>query len=174
MKLSFKAALAGACLLVSLFIGTQSQAQEFDGLLHSRLISFNQVPSVLSPARGVFEGRLNEDGNITFALSYSSLSSPVTGAHIHFGESKTNGGVAVFLCGGPKPPCPASGTITGTITAEDVSVLPATNGDSVIPQGIAPANLSGLLTAIRAGSAYINVHSTSFPSGEIRGQIELQ
>jgi hypothetical protein len=174
MKLSFRAALAGICLLATLFAVRASRAQEFDGLLHARLISFNQVPSVLSMAKGVFEGRLDEDGTIRFALSYSGLSSPVTGAHIHFGASKTNGGVAVFLCGGPKPACPASGTITGTITPADVSVLPATNGDSVIPQGLEPANLEGLITAIRAGTTYINVHSTTFPTGEIRGQVEMQ
>jgi hypothetical protein len=102
------------------------------------------------------------------------MSSPVVQAHIHFGASKTNGGVIVFLCGGSKPACPASGTISGTITAGDVSVLPATNGDSVIPQGINPADLGALITAIRSGDTYINVHSTTFPSGEIRGQVEVE
>jgi len=174
MKMSFRAALASVCLVVMLFAVRESHAQEFDGLLHARLISFNQVPSVLSTAKGVFEGRLNEEGTISFALSYSGLSSPVTGAHIHFGASKTNGGVAVFLCGGPKPACPASGTITGTITPADVSVLPKTNGDSVIPQGLEPANLEGLIRAIRSGSTYINVHSAIFPTGAIRGQVEMQ
>jgi hypothetical protein len=53
-------------------------------------------------------------------------------------------------------------------------VLPATNGDSVIPQGINPADLGALITAIRSGDTYINVHSTTFPSGEIRGQVEVE
>ena len=99
------------------------------------------------------------------------MTSSVTQAHIHFGASRTNGGVMVFLCGGAKPACPASGTVTGTLTAADVSVLPATNADSVIPQGIQPADLNGMLDAIRSGNTYINVHSANFPNGEIRGQV---
>jgi hypothetical protein len=95
-------------------------------------------------------------------------------AHIHFGASKTNCGVVVFLCGGTKQACPASGAVTGTITASDVSTLPSTNGDSVIPQGIQPGNLAGLIKAIRSGDTYINVHSQIFPSGEIRGQVRIQ
>jgi len=80
----------------------------------------------------------------------------------------------VFLCGGAKPACPASGTVTGTITAADVSVLPTTNGDSVIPQGIQPADLSAMTEAIRSGNTYVNVHTTTFPSGELRGQVEIR
>jgi hypothetical protein len=177
MKLLFKAGMASvvlAGLLAMLSTPAESQAQESDLILRAKLVSFNQVPSVLSNAKGAFDAKMNEDGTISFALSYVNMSSPVVQAHIHFGASKTNGGVIVFLCGGSKPACPASGTITGTITAGDVSVLPATNGDSVIPQGINPADLGALITAIRSGDTYINVHSTTFPSGEIRGQVEVE
>lgn len=93
-------------------------------------------------------------------------------AHIHFGASKTNGGVIVFLCGSPKPACPGSGTITGTITAADVSILPADNPNSVIPQGIQPGGFGALLKAIRSGNTYVNVHTPNFPAGEIRGQVK--
>jgi hypothetical protein len=152
------------------------QAQDWDhkDSLKAELNSFNQVPSVLTKSHGNFEAQINEDGTISFALSYSGMSSPVVQAHIHFGASMTNGGVAVFLCGGAKPACPASGTITGTITAADVSVLPVTNGDSVIPQGIQPGDLTGLIRAIRRGDTYVNVHTTTFPSGEIRGPVTFR
>ena len=39
-------------------------------------------------------------------------------------------------------------------------------------QGIAPGEYNELLRAIRAGVTYANVHSTKFPSGEIRAQLE--
>jgi CHRD domain len=130
-----------------------AKAQDWDrrDLLRAELSSFNQVPSVLATGHGKFEAEISEDGTISFSLTYSGMSSPVVQAHIHFGDGLTNGGVAVFLCGGAKPACPASGTVTGTITAADVSVLPVTNGDSVIPQGIQPGDLAGLITAIRHG-----------------------
>ena len=154
-----------------------AQAQDWDRRdpLKAELVSFEQVPSVLAPSHGNFEAEINEDGTISFELSYANMSSPVVQAHIHFGASKTNGGVVAFLCGGNvKPACPASGTVTGTITASDVSILPSTNGDSVIPQGIQPGNLAGLIKAIRSGDTYINVHTANFPSGEIRGQVRIQ
>jgi hypothetical protein len=39
-------------------------------------------------------------------------------------------------------------------------------------QGIAAGEFAELLTAIRSGVSYANVHSAKFPSGEIRGQIQ--
>jgi hypothetical protein len=38
-------------------------------------------------------------------------------------------------------------------------------------QGIAAGEFSELVDALRAGRAYANVHSSKFPGGEIRGQI---
>lgn len=142
--------------------------------LEARLVSLNQVPAVLATGKGRFEAEIEQDGTISYRLSYKDMSGPVVQAHIHFGATKTNGGVMVFLCGGPKAACPTSGTVTGTITAADVSVLPATNGDSVIPQGIAPGDLAGMLEAIRSGNSYVNVHTSNFPNGEIRGQVEME
>ena len=54
--------------------------------------------------------------------------------------------------------------MTGTRTAADV--LPQTT------QGVSPGELSAVLTAIREGVAYANVHTTASPAGEIRGQIK--
>lgn len=143
--------------------------------LQADLVSVNQVPAVLTPAWGRFEAEVQPDSeSIQYRLSYFDTSSAVSMAHIHFGASKTNGGIIVFLCGGPKPACPASGTITGTLTAADVSVLPATNPDSVIPQGIEPGAFGALLKAILTGNGYVNVHTAKFPSGEIRGQVKVR
>jgi hypothetical protein len=168
--------LAFACLLVLLLNGGPLHAQETPTSLYLRanLNSFNQVPSVLAKSSGTFDAQINPDATISFSLTYTNVSSPVEQAHIHFGASATNGGVAVFLCGGLKPACPATGTLTGVITAADVSVLPANNPDSVIPQGIAPGDLAGLFQAIRSGDTYINVHTANFPNGELRGQVQIQ
>jgi len=38
-------------------------------------------------------------------------------------------------------------------------------------QGIAPTEFAEILAAMRAGHAYANVHSSKFPNGEIRAQI---
>jgi CHRD domain len=170
----FFSAVMALFTLLSIVAGARAEDWDHATYLNANLVSLNQVPAVLAHSTGRFEAEINEDGTITFALAYTNLSSPVVQAHIHFGASKTNGGVMVFLCGGAKPACPASGPVTGTITAADVSVLPVTSADSVIPQGIQPADLAGMLEAIRTGNAYVNVHTENFPKGEIRGQIEAR
>jgi hypothetical protein len=38
-------------------------------------------------------------------------------------------------------------------------------------QGVAAGELADLIRAIRAGAAYVNVHTATYPTGEIRGQI---
>lgn len=128
---------------------------------------------VSSVARGTFEARIDDGaGSIEYALTYSGLEGDVRQAHIHFGQRSVNGGISAWLCetaanpsptGSATPDCPQAGTVTGTLTAADV-IGPA-------GQGIAAGELDELVAAIRAGRAYANVHTTKFPGGEIRGQI---
>ena len=99
------------------------------------------------------------------------MASGVTQAHIHIGQKGVNGGISVFLCSNLDDPsagtqaCPAGDAeITGTITAASV-IGPTT-------QGIAAGQFDAFLAAARAGVAYVNVHSVTFPGGEIRGQIK--
>ena len=93
-------------------------------------------------------------------------------SHIHFGQPSVNGGIAAFLCtnlgngpaGTPVCPQPAPGksaTVEGTIRAMNV-VGPTA-------QGIEPGQFAELVNAIRGGVTYVNLHSTRWPNGEIRG-----
>lgn len=138
-----------------------------------RLKSINEVPSISSKAKGRFRADLDaKSGAIEYTLSYSGLAGSVTQAHIHFGQVGVNGGVSVYLCqtaGAPDstglaPQCPASGSVSGTLTAANV-VGPAA-------QGIAAKEINELISAIRSGVAYVNVHSSAFPTGELRGQLD--
>ena len=142
--------------------------------LKAELSSFEQVPTVLASGHGDFTAVINPDQSIAYRLSYADMSSGVTGAHLHFGASHTNGGVIAFLCGASARPCPRSGTLAGTLRPGDVSPLPAGHHDSVIPQGIATGDWTALVNALRSGDAYVNVHTQIFPSGEIRGQVHLR
>ncbi len=65
---------------------------------------------------------------------------------------------------GGTPVCPQTGKVTGTITAANV-IGPA-------GQGIAAGEFAEALRAVRKGVAYANVHSSKYPAGEIRGQID--
>ncbi|HSK78430.1 MAG TPA: CHRD domain-containing protein [Thermoanaerobaculia bacterium] len=144
----------------------------------TRLRGFDEVPAVATRAGGRFSATIDEDENeIEYTLRYRLLEGAVTQAHIHLGQDDVNGGIMVFLCSnlgnGPAgtQACPAGNSateavVTGTITASDVIAVAA--------QGVAAGEFFTLERAIRAGIAYVNVHSTLFPGGEIRGQLDLR
>jgi CHRD domain len=167
MKLSNRLVFSAA--VVSSFVANGG-AEAHDVQTHLR--SYQEVPAVSSGARGQFTARINERaGTIEYRLNYSGLEGSVLQAHIHFGQRSVNGGVSVFLCQtaaapdptGLAPMCAAEGPVSGVLQAANV-IGPAA-------QGIAPAEFAELVAAIRAGAAYVNVHSTAFPSGEVRGQL---
>jgi hypothetical protein len=124
----------------------------------------NEVPPINTAGSGAFQMEIRD--TITFSLTFSGLSSPLSVAHLHFAPTKVSGGVMIFLCGGGgQPACPAatSGTISGTITAANVT--------GPTSQGITAGNLDSALEAVRAGLAYANMHTTNFGGGEIRGEV---
>ncbi|HSK71906.1 MAG TPA: CHRD domain-containing protein [Pyrinomonadaceae bacterium] len=142
--------------------------------LKALLTGYEEVPSVSTTGNGELRARISKDeSSISYELSYSDLEGAVTQAHIHLGQAGANGGISVWLCGNNPPTSPPPGTqacpappatITGTITAGDV--VGPTN------QGIAPGEFGELIRAIRAGKTYVNIHSTKFPGGEVRSQID--
>jgi hypothetical protein len=143
-----------------------------DEIVFIPLRSYEEVPAVSSTARGFFKARIREGvGTIEYELSYQGLQGDIRQSHIHFGQRSVNGGISVFLCQtatnvdptGLAPQCGAApATVTGTLTAANI-IGPA-------GQGIAASEFAELVRAIRAGVAYINVHSSVFAGGEIRGQ----
>ncbi|HYN93991.1 MAG TPA: CHRD domain-containing protein [Pilimelia sp.] len=142
-------------------------------VLRERLSGYQEDPAVVSSA-GTAEVRLTIDETqqqISYVLSYRALEGTVTQAHIHFGGRAQSGGISVFLCtnagNGPAgtQACPAApGTVTGVLRAADV-IGPA-------GQGIAAGQFDEFVRAIRANVTYVNVHSSLFPGGELRAQLQ--
>jgi hypothetical protein len=131
----------------------------------TRLSGFQETPRTISTAgRGSFTAELR-GMTLEYRLSYSGLEGgTVLGAHIHLGQRATTGDVIAFLCGGgDKPPCPQQGEVSGVIDAADVI------GPS--GQGIAPGEFAEVVRALRQGFVYANVHTQTYPGGEIRGQV---
>lgn len=161
--------LALGLLLVVVAVAVPQRFRE----IKATLIGYEEVPAVSTAAGGQFRARIsNDETQLTYELSYTGLEGDVQQAHIHFAQPGVNGNIVVFLCSNlgngpagtqPCPPPPA--TVTGTLTALDM--IGAAAG-----QGIAAGEFLELLNAIRANSAYVNVHSTKFPGGEVRGQLD--
>jgi CHRD domain len=164
--------IAGAVALVAVasVVATTAVAGG-DKELRTRLTGFQEVPAVSTDASGKFKAQVRVSSEeIQYELSYADLTGAVQQAHIHLGQRAVNGGISVFLCSnlgngpaGTQPCPPAPATISGTIRPADV-VGP-------VDQGIDPMEFDELVRAIRAGVTYANVHSETFPGGEIRGQL---
>ena len=134
----------------------------------ANLDGFQEVPAISTGGSGEFRARINkEESAVEVELSYGGLEgTTVTAAHIHLGQPGVAGGIVIPLCGTVgKPACPTpSGTVTDTLDAGDVVALTG--------QGIAAGELDEVISAMREGMTYVNVHTNTFPGGEIRGQIE--
>jgi hypothetical protein len=157
---------------VALILAGSSALAQRGGLrIGARLEPRQEVPSVVSSARGSFSARIL-DATIEYALDYEGLQGDVRQAHIHLAQPSVNGPIIVWLCGTTQNPgpagtqtCPQSGTVTGVISASDVMASTT--------QGIETGDFSDFVRGLREGSAYANVHTTQSPGGEIRGQITV-
>ena len=179
--------VAVAAVLAAVLAGGQDLAAlrglESDGdhgrRLRTKLSGLNEPPAVFTGARGEFEANISADETgFDYTLTYESLEGTITQGHIHIGQVLVNGGIAIWLCETATNPAPAavaaatpdcggpnSATVTGTVTAAQVI---GPNG-----QGVSPGEFAEVLNAIREGMAYVNVHSSRSPGGEIRGQLRL-
>jgi hypothetical protein len=104
-------------------------------------LTSGQDHATKSHGKGTFTGTIT-GGKLKFTLKFSNLTGPATAAHIHMGAKGVSGPVVVPLCG----PCKA--TVTGTATVS-----------------------AAVLSAIKKGKTYVNVHTAKYPAGEIRGQL---
>ncbi len=167
------AVVAAGAVAATTMVAAQGDPRHDHGSQRVRafLSGYNEDPLALStPGRGSFSATVDKhDQEIRYVLRYDGLPSTVQQAHIHFGNPSQSGGISTFLCtnlgNGPvgTQACPASGTVTGTITPADVI--------GPVGQGIAAGEFRELVDAIEAETAYVNVHTTLNPGGEIRGQL---
>jgi hypothetical protein len=172
------AGIAKLATISAFALASSAIAHDRKNRIEIRLKSYNEVPAVSSPAAGRFEATYDEvSGAISYELSYSGLEGEVRQAHIHFGQQGVNGGIMVWLCQSATPfidpaalapQCvgPNAGTVRGLIQSPNVLAVTA--------QGIDKEDFDEFVKAIRVGAAYVNVHSTRFPGGELRGQLRGQ
>jgi CHRD domain-containing protein len=176
MRRTWAIRVLAACAVLGFTISAASADASSSTHLTARLSGFNETgPPILSNGTATVTATINAAGTeITYRETFSGLSAPVVQSHFHFAPRGLGGGVFLFLCtnltppaGIPAPPaCPANGgTVTGTLTAANVIGLPA--------QNLKAGDLAGALRIIRSGSAYANIHTTAFPQGEIRGQVNV-
>ena len=127
----------------------------------AKLTGSDEVPSVKTKAKGDIKFKLSSDGkSLSYTLHVKNILN-TTAAHIHRGMKGKSGPPVANLFTGPKKEGKFSGDLAmGTLTANDLS------GD------LMGKSLDDLVQIIKAGDAYVNVHTDANPDGEIRGQIK--
>jgi hypothetical protein len=166
---SIMAIALAALLPVVPACGDDDNPSEPGNNFSATLSGAEEVPAVPTTATGT--ATLTIDGTaITYTVNTTGLLNPVV-AHIHIAPPGENGPVRLNLCGtgAPEPVC----------TPGDGVLATGTNGTVV---GSPPITFDDLVAAMRAGDAYVNVHTDDgvgqpntgpgdMASGEIRGQI---
>jgi hypothetical protein len=107
----------------------------------------NAMPVVNTAASGSIEGTWVTDSNtLSWTVTYSGLSGPVTGAHFHGpAAAGENGPVALPFTGNLDSPIEGTATLSPTQAEE-----------------------------LAAGRWYVNLHTAAHPDGEIRGQVMVR
>lgn len=103
----------------------------------------------------------------------SPLRDPASGraAHIHFPATTTqNAGAVVNLT---VPASPLSGSYSTSGAPGSVSFFSAVSGPAPVGTNTANGATTSLRGALLGGLAYVNIHTTDFTGGEIRGQYNL-
>lgn len=129
------------------FIAWSGAAQAAAETIKVPLSGAQQVPPVETQGKGMADITFDPSSRVvTWDITYSGLSSPVTMAHFHGPAAPGKSGpVEVWLT---KKGEPVSGPIKGeaTLTPEQAK-------------------------AFEAGELYVNIHTKDHPAGEIRGQV---
>jgi CHRD domain len=133
--------------------------------LGTHLRGDEEVPARDTAAQGQAIFHVNEDGTvISYKLIVANIEN-VTQAHIHLAPAGANGGVVAWLYPAAPPSQLIPGRSQGTLKEGEITA-------SSLVGALSGQPLSALLSAMRNGGAYVNVHTSQFPPGEIRGQID--
>ncbi len=133
-----------AAALLGLCIASGASAKTLS--FSATLAPTSEVPPTTSPASGTATATLNtRTRELTYEIDFQGFTNEVTMAHFHGPAAVgVNAGVQVAL--GEKPVSPIKGSAKLTKTQEK---------------------------QLEDGLWYVNVHSTAFPKGAIRGQVML-
>ena len=143
---------------VSVIFTNQVNAQQQNGYV-TTLNGKNEVPSHADVTATGISGFIVNSGNskVWYQIEAEGLNG-VTQAHIHSGKVGENGPVVATLLKGNKD------TVNGVLVQGSITA-------DKLEGPLKGKSISDLINLFDDASAYVNVHTETFPDGEIRGQI---
>jgi hypothetical protein len=116
-----------------------------------------ETPAVESDGEGEAEFKLRRD-KVRFHVEWEDLTSGAVAGHIHCAPTGSPGPVGVTLLSEPKG---TDGKVKGWFDGPDAG------------NDCGWTSLDDVIVAMATGNAYVNIHTATFPGGEIRGQIAI-
>ncbi len=158
-------AVAALCTLVSV------AAQAHEVVYNVTLGGASEAPPNNSPATGTATVTFDLDlATMRLQTSFSGLTGTTTAAHIHCCTALPGEGTAGVATQLPSfigfPLGVDAGSFDGSF---DLSNAASYNPAFVTANGSVSGAMNALLAGAAGGAAYLNLHTTTFPGGEIRG-----
>ena len=130
----------------------------------------NELPANASPGTGFATVTFDTVSQMMeVKVSFTGLEGPAVASHIHApspGVGTGNAGVATAIPSFPGFPSATSGTYDHTF---DMTLSSSYNPSYITSNGGVAGAEAALLTALATDHAYLNIHTPSFPGGEIEG-----
>ena len=148
-----------AAVLALAVTGCNNQEQE---RYVAELSAANEVPANTSTAAGRVVLLINEDGTgAEYSVEIDGLSAGIQGGHFHRAPSGANGPIVLSFFFN------SAGVATNGVTpgTTDLEI------NKAIARTITKTQLDAILSDLRAGNLYANVHTPTRPGGEVRGQL---
>ena len=140
-----------AIILLFTFIQLSAKATTYP--INVNFSGLQETPANNSTATGTFVGTYNDvTDSLIYTITFSGLGSNVTAAHFHGYVPPGIAGPVIFF---PVNPSFPTGVMSGTF----VDSVKLTQGQE---------------DSLKMGLIYFNIHTSTFPGGEIRAQLFLQ
>jgi hypothetical protein len=161
--------LLGIVIGTALFaLATQASAtaMTFDAVLSGT----SEIPANPSPATGFGQVTIDDTlFTLNVIVTFSDLFSAATTSHIHCCIASGNAGVATPFSGFPLTV--SDGAYSNTF---DMTLASSYNPAFLTSHGGTLASaFDALLAGFQTGEAYLDIHTNVFPSGEIRGNLQV-